>query len=436
MTTATATTEAPPAGELRRVVSASVVGTAIEFYDFFLFQTAAATVFGRLFFPSLDPLAGTIAAFGTYAVAWLARPLGGLVFGHYGDRIGRKKMLVITLLMMGVGTACIGLLPTYETVGILAPILLVLLRVIQGLALGGEWGGAVLLALEYSPHRRWGLIGSWPQVGSPIGLLLCTGVFALFSQLPSDQFLAWGWRVPFLLSFILVIIGLVIRLRVDETPVFREVVRRGKVQKMPIVTVLKTYPKQILLAVGTRFGSDAMFVMANIFMLSYGTTTLGIPRGTLLMAIMVAAAVQIVTIPFYGWLSDVIGRKRLFMIACAYLAVYGFAFFPLVETKQVELILVGYILALSIGFACTYSLLAAMYAEIFTSDVRFTGISLVYQIAGIFTSGPVPIIAALLVAEYGSTRTLAMYICGAAILSFVSAYFLRLHGRDIELKAS
>jgi metabolite-proton symporter len=435
MATATAIIEAPRGKELKKVVSASVVGTAIELYDFFLFQTAAATVFSRLFFPSLDPHAGTIAAFGTFAVAWVARPFGGLVFGHFGDRVGRKWMLVITILMMGFGTASIGLLPTYNNVGILAPILLVVLRVIQGLAFGGEWGGAVLLAVEYSPHRRWGLIGSWPQVGSPIGLLLSTGVFAAFSQLQPDQFLAWGWRVPFLLSFILVIVGLVIRLRIDETPVFREVVRRRKVQKIPILTVMKSYPRQVLLGIGTRFGSDAMFNIANVFMLSYGSTALGIPRGTLLTAIMTAAALQFVSIPIFGWLSDVIGRKKLFMIACAYIAVYGFAFFPLIETKQTNLILLGYILALSIGFACTYSLLASMYSEIFTADVRFTGISLVYQIAGIFTSGPVPIIAVLLIASYGSTQILAIYICAAAILSLVCTYFLRLQGQDIAAEA-
>jgi metabolite-proton symporter len=430
------TAEAPAKAESRKVVTASIVGTAIEFYDFFLFQTAAATVFSKLFFPSLDPLTGTIASFGTYAVAWLARPLGALLFGHYGDRIGRKKMLIITLLMMGVGTAFIGLLPTYDQVGILAPILLVLLRVIQGLALGGEWGGAVLLALEYSPHRRWGLIGAFPQIGSPIGLLLCTGIFAAVSQLPSDQFLSWAWRVPFLLSFILVIVGLVIRLRVDETPIFREVVRRGKVQKMPIAAVMKSYPKQILLAIGTRFSSDSIFVMANIFMLSYGTSTLGIPRQIILAAIMISAALQIFLIPFYGWLSDKIGRKRLFMMSCIYIAVYGFAFFPLMETRQAEMILIGYILALPIGFASHYALLSSLYAEIFTSDVRFTGISVVYQIAGIFTSGPVPIIASLLVATYASTTPLALYICACSLLSLVSVYFLQLHGRDIELKTA
>lgn len=411
--------------ESRKVIMASIVGTAIEWYDFFLFGTAAATVFNVLFFPSFDPLVGTIAALGAYAVAYFVRPLGGIVFGHLGDRLGRKNILVLTLLMMGLGTFAIGLLPTYESIGVWAAVLLVLLRVVQGLAIGGEWGGAVLLAVEHAPKPRWGLVGSWPQIGSPIGMLMSTGAFALVSQLPEEDFLSWGWRLPFLFSLVLVIIGLAIRLKISESPIFVALKQRGAVEKMPLVQVLKKYPVEILLGVGIRFSADIIFITANIFALSYATSSLDLPRSVILQGIMLAAALQIFMIPFYGWLGDRIGRHNLYALASLYTVLVAFIFFPMIDTRDTSTIMWAYVLALPVGFAATYGLLSSLYADMFEPQVRFTGISLVYQIAGIVTAGPAPIIAAMLFSKYQSTWPIALYIGSTAVLSLVCVLILK-----------
>src|ERR687885_12379 len=280
----------PPIGQ---VLGASFIGTAIEWYDFFLYGTAATLVFGQLFFPTGDPLISTLSALGTFAVGFIIRPLGGVIFGHYGDRLGRKTVLILTLTMMGAATFLIGCLPTYDTIGVLAPILLVLLRVVQGLGVGGEWGGAALMAVEYAPEDKRGYYGSWPQMGVPAGLLLSTGIFSAVSFLPNEQFLAWGWRIPFLLSIILIGVGLFVRTRLLETPAFSEVQESHTEAQMPIMDVLRNYPKNVLLAIGARVASDGCFYVFTVFILDYATRTLGLPRPTILLGVMLASAIEI-----------------------------------------------------------------------------------------------------------------------------------------------
>jgi len=409
---------------VRRVLISSVVGTAIEWYDFFLYATASALVFAQLFFPKFDPTVGTIAAFGTFAIGYLARPFGAVFFGHFGDRIGRKATLVATLLIMGVATFVIGILPTYATIGVWAPALLILMRFCQGLGVGGEWGGAVLLVVESAPEQKRGYFGSFPQLGVPIGLLLSTGVFALASQLPNDQFLAWGWRIPFLLSVVLVAVGLFIRLRVIESPLFEEVKQARTVVKAPLVELFRRHPKEIFLALGTRFATDITFNVINVFMLAYGTQQLGLPKSLFLNAIIVGCAVELVTLPLFGKLSDRIGRRAVYLIGAVFVALYGFLFFQLVETRDPVYIVLAYIGGIALSQASVYGVQSTWFAELFGTRVRYTGASLPYQIAGIITSGPAPLISAWLFATYKATWPIAGYIAVTAVLSLVCAYFL------------
>jgi MHS family shikimate/dehydroshikimate transporter-like MFS transporter len=411
---------------IRRVLLTSMIGTAIEWYDFFLYATAAALVFAKLFFPTFDPMVGTIAAFGTFFVGYVARPFGAIFFGHVGDKIGRKVSLVATLMIMGIATFIIGCLPTYETIGIWAPALLILMRFFQGIGVGGEWGGAVLLVVEYAPSERRGFFGSWPQLGVPIGLLTSTGVFALVAQLPQEQFLSWGWRVPFLASFILIAIGLWIRLKVMESPVFQKAKAAGDVGvvQAPLIELFKRYPKQIFLALGTRFATDITFNVINVFVLAYGTTRLSLPRGMLLNAIMVGCVCALFTIPFFGWLSDQIGRRRVYLLGAVFVAIYGFVFFYLLETKDQTLIFLAYAGGIALSQASVYGVQSTWFAELFGTRVRYTGASLPYQIAGIVTSGPTPLIATYLFATYATVLPIAGYIAVTAILSFACAYFL------------
>src|SRR3954447_4758174 len=379
---------------MRRVLATSVVGTAIEWYDFFLYATASALVFNTLFFPTFDPLVGTILSFGTFFVGYVSRPLGAIVFGHFGDRIGRKVSLVATLLIMGLATFIIGCLPTYDTIGFWAPALLILLRFMQGFGVGGEWGGAVLMVVEYSPANRRGFFGSWPQWGVPLGLLLSTGVFALVANQPQEQFLVWGWRIPFLLSIVLIAIGLFIRLRVSESPRFEAVKNKGVQAKAPLIELLRKHPKDVLLAVGTRFATDITFNVINVFVLAYATQQLGLPRGLLLNAIMVGSVVALMTLPIFGRLSDSIGRRTVFIAGCVFVALYGFAFFPMLATGNATVIVLAYLGGIALSQACVYGVQSTWFAEIFGTRVRYTGASLPYQIAGILTSAPTPLIAA------------------------------------------
>ena len=426
----------PDRSMINRILISSVVGTAIEWYDFFLYGTAAALVFGKLFFPSFDPMVGTIAAFGTFAIGYIARPFGAVFFGHFGDRIGRKVTLVATLMIMGIATFIIGILPTYETIGVWAPILLITMRFAQGLGVGGEWGGAVLLVVESAPEGKRGFFGSFPQLGVPIGLLLSTGVFALVSKLPNDQFLAWGWRIPFLLSVVLIGIGLFIRLRVIESPMFEGVKASGTVVKAPLIELLKRYPKQIVLALGTRFATDITFNVMNVFMLAYGTQQLGLPRSFFLNAILIGCVVELFTLPMFGKLSDRIGRRKVYMMGAVFVGMYGFLFFQLVETRDPMYIVLAYICGLALSQASVYAVQSTWFAELFGTRVRYTGASLPYQIAGIITSGPAPLIATWLFATYHQTLPIALYIAVTAVISLVCAYFLaETYRRDLRADA-
>ncbi len=331
----------------RRVVVASLIGTSLEWYDFFVYGTAAALVFNKLFFPSFEPLVGTLLAFTTYAVGFAARPLGGIIFGHYGDRLGRKNVLVVTLLVMGLATFLIGLLPTYATIGRWAAILLVALRFVQGLGLGGEWGGAVLMSMEHGDPARRGLNASWPQVGVPAGLLLANGVLALISALTSDAgFLSWGWRVPFLLSGVLVLVGLWIRLTIYESPLFEEIEQEHTKARMPVLDVLRVYPRSVLTALGARIGVDVAFYTFVLFIVTYVTQVLKVPRATALNAVLIGAAVQLALIPLFGWLSDRLGRRPVYLFGAVGALLWVFAFFLLLDTRSAPLIVLATVVAL------------------------------------------------------------------------------------------
>jgi metabolite-proton symporter len=394
---------------VRKVIVASLIGTSLEWYDFFIYGTAAALVFNQLFFPSFEPLVGTLLAFTTYAVGFIARPLGGLVFGHYGDRIGRKNVLVVTLILMGVATFAIGLLPTYATIGVWAPILLVALRFLQGLGLGGEWGGAVLMTLESGGANRRGLNASWPQVGVPLGLLLANGILALMGALTEEAaFLSWGWRVPFLLSGLLVLVGLWIRLTIAESPLFREVEESHTRAGAPIMEVLRRYPKQVLLAIGARVGVDVAFYTFVLFITTYVATYLKLPRNYALNAVLIAAAIQVVLIPFFGSLSDRLARRPVYLAGAIGAAVWVFVFFTLLDTGQFWLIVLATVVALVLH-AAMYGPQAAFISEMFPTKVRYTGASMGYQLAGIFGGALAPIISVALLARFDTSIAVSVY---------------------------
>jgi metabolite-proton symporter len=407
---------------IRPVIVSSFIGTTIEWYDFFLYGTAAALVFNQLFFPSFEPLAGTLAAFGTYAVGFAARPLGGVVFGHYGDKIGRKAMLVLALLIMGVATFLMGLLPTYESVGVMAPILLVALRFIQGIGVGGEWGGAVLMAVEHSPQGRRGYYGSWPQMGVPAGLLLANLVFfASSSYIPEEQFLAWGWRIPFLVSIVLVGVGLFIRLRLLETPAFQQVQESGTEAPMPIIDVLRTYPKNVLLAMGMRIAENGTFYVLTVFVLTYVAGQLGLDQNTGLIGVLIAAALGLLTIPLFGALSDKIGRRRVYLIGAVFSLVFAFPFFWMLNTGSPVLIWLAIVLGVNIGHDAMYGPQAAFFSELFGTRVRYSGASLGYQLASVLAGGLSPLIATALLGYYG-WPAVALYTAGMAVITVVATY--------------
>ena len=416
--------EAPSPSAYResvKVALASLIGTSIEWYDFFLYGTAAELVFNKLFFPTFDPMVGTLVAFGTFAVGFVARPIGGIVFGHYGDRIGRKNMLYLTLLIMGLSTAVIGLLPTYETLGVWSPLLLVVMRLLQGFGLGGEWGGAVLMAVEHAPPNRRGFYGSWPQVGAYIGLLLSTLVFRWVSVMPEAAFLGWAWRVPFLLSFLLVLVGLWIRMNVAESPVFAKVKDQKQEASLPIVEVLKTHPRVLLLAAGARFAENGLFYLFTAFSLTYVSSQLKMDKVIPLNGLLIAAFIGIFAAPAWAALSDRIGRRPVYIwgaVACGLLA---FPFFSMMNSKVPGLMWLGTVLTICLGHAAMYGPQASFFSELFSARLRYSGASLGYQLASVFAGGLSPLIATALLAKAGGRPwPIALYMIGLVLITVVS----------------
>jgi len=408
----------------RRATIASVVGTTIEWYDFFLYGTAAALVFPQLFFPDFSPAAGVLASFSTQFVGFAARPIGAAIFGHYGDRIGRRTTLMITLFLMAFGTVLIGVLPTYAAIGITAPILLVVLRTIQGIGVGGEWGGSVLLSMEWGKKSGRGFSASWPQLGVPLGLVLSTGVVRITTGFTgSAGFDSNGWRIPFLLSILLIGVGLFVRLRVVESPEFEALRKAGRVMKAPLVEVFKRHPKEILLSALLRMSEQAPFYLFITFVLSYGTKNLGLSRNSLLNDTLIAAAIGLISIPLFGKLSDRLGRRKVYAAGIVLTALFAFPYFGMLNTKSSIVVLAAIVLSL-ILHDIQYGPQAALIAESFDADVRYTGAGMGYQLASVIAGGPAPLIAAALLTHYGSSTAISVYIIVCAAISGAALYLL------------
>jgi metabolite-proton symporter len=420
---------------LRRVVAASMIGTTIEWYDFFLYGSAAALVFNKLFFPSYDPLTGTLLAFATYALGFVARPVGGVVFGHFGDRIGRKRLLMLSLILMGVATVLIGLLPTYARIGIWAPIALIALRLVQGFAVGGEWGGAVLMAAEHGDAARRGFWASWPQAGVPAGNLLAAGVLALLAGTQSEaEFLDWGWRVPFLLSALLVVVGWYIRNRVAESPMFAKELEEAEAPpKVPALDVLRERPKALVLGAGLRVGENISYYILTVFSLTYLVDVAAETRSLALNALLIGAAVQFLAIPLFALLSDRIGRRPVYAFGGFGLAAWSFVMFGLLGSGDHLLIYAALVVGLVLHGAM-YGPQAAFITELFPTRIRYSGVSLAYQLTSIVAGSLAPIIALWLYKEYDSATPVAIYVGAACLISGVSALLAR-ETRGVELDA-
>jgi MFS family permease len=418
--------------QVRRALVSSVIGTSIEWYDFFLYGTMAALVFPKLFFPESSPHAGTLAAFATYAVGFAARPVGAAIFGHFGDRIGRKATLVATLLLMGISSALIGFLPTHSEIGLWAAGLLVFLRVMQGIGVGGEWGGSVLLAMEWGHKRRRGLVASLPQMGVPIGLLLGNGAVIIFSKAVGNfesASMTAAWRWPFWFSLVLVAVGLFIRLRVLETPLFARVLEGRQVERQPVAEVIRRNPREILLSALIRLSEQAPFYLFTAFVLAYGTEELGFSKDFMLYSVLGAAALSLVSVPFFGHLSDLVGRKRMYMIGAAATLVMVFPYFALLETKVAFLVVLAVVLSL-VPHDMQYGPQAALIAETFDTRLRYSGAGLGYQLASVIAGGPAPLIAATVLARTGSSFWISVYIIGCAVVSLLALLGMRRSGPD------
>ena len=417
---------------LASIAFAGMIGTIVEWYDFIIYGTAAALIFNKEFFPNVDPRIGTLAALGSFAVGFLARPIGGAIFGHYGDRIGRKSMLMMTMVTMGLSTAAIGLLPTYAQVGFWAPLLLVLLRVLQGIALGGEWGGASLMVVEHAPRKWRGFFGSLVQVGFPIGLVAASTVFSIVSTLPDGDFKAWGWRIPFLISILLVGLGIFVRARIPETPVFEAMKRGGEVVRSPLAEIVKS-PRNFLIAVGLKISEVSWVYMLTVFVVVYATTKLNLSKSLMLNAISLAALLELITIPLFGFLSDIYGRRILYFAGVLFTVVFAFPMFWLLNIGTPGIVMLTVIVALNFGHGLMFAPESTYFPELFGANVRYSGASLGFQVSAAIGGGFAPLIATALAAYMGGTAGVSIMLILLALITLVATLFARETKDDVSL---
>ena len=411
--------------KMNSVVFASCFGTIIEWYDFLIYATAAALVFNQAFFPTFDPLAGTLAALGSYAVGFLARPLGGALFGHFGDRLGRKSMLVVTLFVMGLSTFLIGLLPTYASIGVFAPILLIVLRIVQGIGLGGEWGGASLTVLEHAPAEKRGLYASFVQIGFPVGLVLASLAFALATKLPSADFAAWGWRLPFLASSVLLLVGIFARSRVPETPIFERIQATGNLSKNPVLEMIRNDTKSFLIAVGLKLSEVSWVYMLTVFVVLYATTKLNLPKQLMLDAVLYAALLELISLPLFGLLSDRIGRRPMYILGALFTIAFAFPLFWMLESKSVALIITAVMIAMNFGHGMMFGPESAYFPELFGARVRYSGASFGFQVSAALGGGFAPIIATAMVGYFGGTTGVSIMMIMLALITLAAAIAAR-----------
>jgi MHS family shikimate/dehydroshikimate transporter-like MFS transporter len=410
---------------MNSIVFASCFGTIIEWYDFLIYATAATLVFNKAFFPTFDPLASTLAALGTYAVGFLARPLGGALFGHFGDRLGRKSMLVLTLFIMGLSTFCIGLLPTYETIGVFAPILLMILRIVQGIGLGGEWGGASLMVLEHAPVDRRGFYTSFVQVGFPIGLVLATLVFSLVAKLPDADFASYGWRIPFLVSIVLLGVGTFVRSRVPETPVFERLKQRDGLSGNPVGEAVAKNTRTFLIAVGLKLSEVSWVYMLSVFIVGYATGKLGVPKAMMLDAVLYAALLELISLPLFGWLSDRIGRRPLYILGALFSIAFAFPLFWMIDSKSTVLIFAAVMIAMNFGHGMMFGPESCYFPELFGARVRYSGASFGFQASAAIGGGFAPIVATAMVGYFGGTGGVSIMMIVLALITLVAALAAR-----------
>lgn len=429
MTTIVSTDASVAAASLSRsqkwILLSAALGSTIEWYDFYIFGTAAALVFGKLFFPASDPFVATIASLLTITVGTFARPLGSILFGHFGDRIGRKSMLLVTLFLMGIPTALVGLLPTYTQIGVWAPMLLVGLRIVQGLAIGGEWGGAILMSVEHASPGQRSFFGALPQLGTPAGMMLSVGVFALVSQMPESDFLSWGWRVPFLVSIFLVIFGLIVRWKISETPDFAAARKEGRIHRLPIAALMKNKLGSVLLAAGGKVGEVTLFYLATVYLLSYTTASFGMPRANVLSVVVIGALISTFMMVFWGYMGDRLGAKRIYIIGTLALTIFAVPMFMLVETKTIVGLAIAVILPFGFIYPMMYGPQPSLYSDQFPAELRYSGVSLGVSIASALAGGLAPVIATSLVAATGNSLAVGAYLAVAALTSAISVALMK-----------